>query len=757
MIYRTIGTISLVILCSLGIYGQSPGESSLKQAVKIRNLTSPVNFDGIPEEEAWQLLEPFKMTMHSPVFGKEPTEKTDVRIGFDDRYLYVGAYCYYDDINLIRSASYKRDFMGMGGDWIGILLDTYNDKENSVAFFVSPDALRYDASIQRDAVMGPYDKMPMNINWNTFWDVATKISDEGWSAEIRIPLSSIRFQEINGEVRMGLTIERWIPAKNEVDLYPAIPPNWGETSAIKPSQAQEVIFNGLVPGKPIYIAPYALAGYEARNDINSAGTSYLHSQKPSFEAGLDIKYGLSSNMVLDLTANTDFAQVEVDDQQFNLTRYSMFFPEKRMFFLERSSNFDFSLGGNNNIFYSRRIGLSDYGDPIRIYGGARMTGRIGRWDIGVLDMQTAHLTIELEDGTLDEILPSENFGVMRLRRQVINDNSYIGTIFASRLGLNGNYNLAYGVDAIIRVFGEDYLDIKFAQTLENDTVNSAFFEPMRFTASWERRSKKGFGYNAGYSYSGIHFNPGMGFEMNNDYSNMRVGIRYGWMPGEDSKLFLHSPEYVIRYSRYVIDGSLMTLQHRVGWTFQTKNQMQGSINFVLNSENLKDSLILLVDKAYVPPGHYNFFNFMGMMVTPAAKPLYAMIRTEFGQYFDGNRFSISVQPTWNMSKHFELGGTYSFDHVNFKGRDVMMTNHIAGIKALYMLNIKFSVNAYIQYNTAVNEIYSNIRLRYNPKEGNDLYLVFNEGRNTNLTREIPVLPAYSSRSVMVKYTYTFNL
>jgi len=139
MIYRTIGTISLVILCSLGIYGQSPGESSLKQAVKIRNLTSPVNFDGIPEEEAWQLLEPFKMTMHSPVFGKEPTEKTDVRIGFDDRYLYVGAYCYYDDINLIRSASYKRDFMGMGGDWIGILLDTYNDKENSVAFFVSPE------------------------------------------------------------------------------------------------------------------------------------------------------------------------------------------------------------------------------------------------------------------------------------------------------------------------------------------------------------------------------------------------------------------------------------------------------------------------------------------------------------------------------------------------------------------------------------------------------------------------------------------
>ena len=381
MIYRSIGIIIVVILCSLRIYGQSSGENSDKQAIVISSLTSPVNFDGIPDEDSWQSLTPFKLTMHAPVFGREPTEKTDIRIGFDDKYLYIGAYCFYNDVNMIRSASYKRDFMGMGGDWIGILLDTYNDKENSVAFFASPDALRYDGSIQRDAVMGPYDQMPVNINWNTFWDVETNINDKGWSAEIRIPLSSIRFQEVNGETRMGLTIERWIPAKNEIDLYPAIPPNWGETSAIKPSQAQEVVFKGLKPGRPVYIAPYALAGYESLYDLNAAGDAYDNSQKPALDAGLDVKLGLSSNLTLDLTVNTDFAQVEVDDQQFNLTRYSMFFPEKRTFFLERSSNFDFSLGGNNNIFYSRRIGLSDYGDPVRIYGGAylRTAWKVGSW------------------------------------------------------------------------------------------------------------------------------------------------------------------------------------------------------------------------------------------------------------------------------------------------------------------------------------------------------------------------------------------
>jgi len=131
--------------------------------------------------------------------------------------------------------------------------------------------------------------------------------------------------------------------------------------------------------------------------------------------------------------------------------------------------------------------------------------------------------------------------------------------------------------------------------------------------------------------------------------------------------------------------------------------------------------------------------------------------TETGQYYDGMRVSVRLEPTWNVSRHFEFGGTYNFDHVSFSKRDLKMTNHIVGFKALYMPDTKFSANAFIQYNTAVNEIITNLRIRYNPKEGNDLFLVFNEGRNTNLTREVPNLPVYYSRAVMVKYTYTFNL
>lgn len=476
-----------------------------------------------------------------------------------------------------------------------------------------------------------------------------------------------------------------------------------------------------------------------------------------FEAGGDIKYGLSENMVLDLTINTDFAQVEADDEQLNLTRFSLYYPEKRPFFLERASIFDFNLGANNTLFYSRRIGLSDDGDPIRIYGGARIIGRVGKWDLAMLDMQTAPLSKKNLDGIYEEILPSENFGVLRFRRQVINENSYLGAGFTSRLGANGHYNLGYGLDGIFKLFGQDYLDLKFAQTYETGAVGNDFLKPTRIAVDWTRRSTNGLGYTLGYSYSGLNFNPGIGFEMLDDYYSGRLNILYGWIPGEESKLYSHTFKFSTRYSEYIVDGSLMTYSNTLGWSFMTKNQWQGQVSIVYNNENLKDSLILVEDEAFVLPGEYEFVNFMSMLSTPGSKPFFLMLTTEAGQFFDGWRFSTQIQPTLNLSKHFELGGTYSFDYVNSTERNMMNTNHILGVKILYMLNTKLSVNAFIQYNTAEHAIVSNLRLRYNPKEGNDFYIVFNEGRNTSLTREIPNLPVYSSRAVMVKYNYTFNL
>jgi len=738
--------------------GQSIQSSSdLKNAPVIERLTLPVNFDGVPDDETWKSIEPLKMIMHSPVFGKEPSEKTDIRFAYDDKYLYCAAKIMYEDPELAQSASLKRDYFGMGGDWLGIILDTYNDKENGLAFFTSPDGLRFDATILKDAVTQFPDQIPMNLSWNTFWDVKTSSDKNGWAAEIRIPFSSLRFQEINGEVRMGLIVQRWIPGKNETDIYPAIPPNWGQASAIKPSQAQEVVLRGVKPEKPIYIAPYVLAGYQSTYDINTAGTEYLKSGEPKFEAGLDVKYGITNNLTMDLTVNTDFAQVESDDQQINLTRFSLYIPEKRTFFLERSSVFDFSLGGYSNMFYSRRIGLSDDGDPVRIYGGARMTGRVGKWDLGVLDMQTAPLTLKNEAGIYEDVLPSENFGVLRFRRQIINDNTYIGAMMTSRMGVDGTYNVAYGVDGIFRVFGEDYLDLKWSQSFETGVKNESLSDPTRIMANWQRRSSKGLGYDFGFSHSGTNYNPGIGFQMMTDFEVLRGGIKYGWLPSEKAKLYSHSPELRVMYMTYVDDKSLMSLNYNAGWEFQTKTQWQWSANIIYNIESLRDSLELIEDEIYIPPGRYEYVNFMGMLTTPMNKPVFTMLTVQFGPFFDGTSFSANLQPTWNVSRHFELGVIYNFAKLDFIERDASAINNILGIKALYMLDTKLSVSAYIQYNTSMKGIMTNLRLRYNPKEGNDFYLVFNEGRNTNLDREIPTLPVYSDRSFLLKYTYTFNL
>jgi hypothetical protein len=207
----------------------------------------------------------------------------------------------------------------------------------------------------------------------------------------------------------------------------------------------------------------------------------------------------------------------------NLTRYSLFFPEKRKFFQERSGLFDFSLGGMDNLFYSRNIGIS-YGSPIRIYGGARLTGKVGNWDIGFLDMQT-------EDR---DAVPGYNYGVLRTRRQVINENSFTGAIFTSKVGMNGEKNFAYGIDGIFRLFGDEYLSVKISQTYDSNIENKlSSLKPAFINVNWERRSEIGFAYNFNYLYSGQEFNPGIGFIMRRGVQGAEGDISYGFQPGQD--------------------------------------------------------------------------------------------------------------------------------------------------------------------------------------------------------------------------------
>ena len=735
---------TFLILCAL-ILGIQSFRLAGQESRKIRRIESGINFDGIPDEEVWQEIEPFPLVTYLPVSGKVPKETSIVRMAYDKQYVYLGGIMYVSDPDHVKAIGKKRDMIGMSTDWLGILMDTYNDKENALFFMTNPNGLRLDGTIFNDATPTGEDP-PMDINWNTFWDVETSVDDSGWYAELRIPISSLRFEPKEDRIIMGIGIMRWISALYEMDIYPEIPQLWGDYSHMKPSRYAVVEFEGMKPKKPLYISPYLLSGFTQVHELNEEETAYDYSKDFILEPGLDIKYGINPNTTLDLTVNTDFAQVEADQQQFNLSRFSLLFPEKRPFFLERSSIFNFELGGGSSLFYSRRIGLYE-GNPVRIWGGARIISRVNDWDIGFLDMQTA---------SFDE-LPSENFGVLRLKKRVFNPYSYAGGMITSRIGVDGSYNLAYGLDGVIRLFGDEYLTIRWAQSFTDTTENNPFsLDPSRFLVFWERRKQEGFSYLLAGGYHGVAYEPGIGLERFPDYWVLREDLKYTWISPDSARMQSHSILLRNFNIHSVVDHSLLIYRFNPVWTFVTKKGWGGQLDLIYNLEYLEEDFEIL-DPVLVPTGRYQYVNTELMLYPPQSKPLSAMFMFQGGGYYDGYRISPSIKPTWNIGPSVELGGFYQFDYVQFPDRDQLLRNHIAGLQLLYMLSTKLSLSGYLQYNTAIDQVISNIRFRYNPKEGTDLYLVFNEGRNTLLDREIPVLPPYDSRNIMVKFTYTFEL
>ncbi len=720
--------------------------------VIIRRLEGPIKLDGLSDEPAWEDIEPISHIKHSPNFGEEPSERTVALIGFDDEYLYVAGRLYDSEPSKIYRYSKDRDTQNPSNDFFGIFIDTFNDKENALGFFTTPAGLRWDAHVYNDAVMHGPESFPINFSWNTFWDVAVICNDEGWFVEIRIPFSSLRFQDKEGRVVMGVITWRWIARKNEIITFPAIRPDSGFRPSWKPSRAQEVVLEGVRSRKPLYIAPYALGGHSLTYDLNDEGTAYKRFNDPVTEAGLDIKYGLTSNLTLDLTVNTDFAQVEADDVQVNLTRFSLFFPEKRLFFQERASIFEFSFGGPNSLFYSRRIGIyedveEEEFEPVRIYGGARVVVRVGGWDLGFLNMQTAPY----------EDIASENFGVLRLRRRVFNPFSYVGGMITSRIGMDGSYNVAYGLDGIFRLFGDDYLSYNWAQSFEDEAANKVLsLDPSRFRISWERRKTEGVGYNLSLSRMGKDYNPGMGFEMREDYTRLGTRILYGWIPGDKSFLNNHYVFLQGSVHQSNSDHKLESAEFGPGWFFDTKSGYFGMIRPQVYVEDLTD-IFELPNDVVVPLGKYTFYGLEGFLQTPVGRVFSTQTTLNAGTFFDGWRVSIGLESIWSLSSTWSLSGFYQFNRIVFPDRNQQCTPQIARLRLNATFTTKLSASAFIQYDGAGDIVIANLRFRYNPREGNDLYIVYNHGFNTDRYREIPSLPYTDGRAIMIKYTHTFNV
>ncbi len=703
-----------------------------------------VRFDGKVDEPGWEAIDPLPMVQYEPMAGAPPTERTEIRLAYDDTYFYVSIRAFESHEGEVRATSLYRDQIA-GSDHLEILLDTYNDNQTGYIFTTTPTGIRNDADVSNDAIVSSVLLgSSFNRDFNTYWDAESTVTEAGWFAEMRIPFSSLRFQEDQGKVTMGITVQRKIAHKNERLVFPAVPPitNW---AFLRPSLAQKIVFTGISPNKTLYVTPYVLGGHTQTNTLNTAGDAYDKNTDSQFNIGGDVKFSITNNLTADFTVNTDFAQAEADDQLVNLTRFSLFFPEKRQFFQERSAVFDFRTGGISRLFFSRRIGLTDQGEQVPIYGGIRLIGRSSDWDFGLLDMQTQPL----------DALPTENFGVLRLRKRVLNENSFVGAMFTSRLDGAGNTNLAYGLDGLVRVSGDDYLTVQWAQTFDSQQAEGASdaFSNGRLALEFNRRRRQGLGFTFGTIYSGENYNPGVGFV---DRSNFKFGtalVSQTWLNKEGPFIYHTLQPFGNAYLGNA-DHEVLSSEYGLEWLFTRRNQDNGGLKFRQAYENLLTDFDL-AQGVTIPAGQYNFSRVNVRYTQAIDRLMRAGVELETGSFYDGWLNSLSLSPGWYVSKYFQVSLQYVYNYGEFEARDQLMNFHIARLRIGTALDRKLSINGLFQYNGAQDLFSLNARLRYNFREGQDLWIVFNSGYNTERDRLVPTLPAVDSQSVLVKYIHTF--
>ncbi len=708
--------------------------------LELPRIQGPIVVDGILDEPAWAGAERLEGVVQVPDFGAQPSQRGVFLLAHDSEYLYLGCLMYEEDPTQIRITTLERDVSPYVTDSCGLRLDSYNDEENSLVFITTPASVRTDWTFANDA------SGPPNQRWNTFWDAAGRLTDFGWSAEIRIPFSSMGFQVIDGRTVMGFSVTRTIVRNAESIVHPAIPPNWGPASVAKPTQLRKMILRGLEPTKPVYLTPYALGGGGHTHALDATAGQWVRDGERVAEAGADLRYGITRNLNLDLTVNTDFAQVEADDQQVNLTRFSLFFPEQRRFFQERGAIFEVPLGFNERLFHSRRIGLVQ-GRQIPIYGGGRIVGRIGDWDVGFLDMHTESTATT----------PSENLGVARLRRRFLNDASYVGGIVTSRIGADGSYNVLYGADASVRLAAQDFLTVNWAQSFDDaDLGGLDTFDRSLARVDIERRGTDGVTYRANLIRSGSGFEPGMGFLRRRNYLAGGASAGYGWRPGAGSALNRYGFSLDGSFVRRNADSEVESASYGLSAQLQTRGGHMLAANVANNYEDLLRPFTLSAE-ASVPVGSYWFTDASLRYVPTSGDWFRPSASVAFGEFYDGTRVSADFSPTWSVSRHLRLGGTYEVNHIEFGSRDQSFTSHLARFRTEVTLSTRTSASAFVQYNSAGDVVIVNARVRYNPREGNDLYIVWNETFNSNRFSLSPVAPLSQERALLVKYSHTLTL
>jgi hypothetical protein len=717
-----------------------------RATVRAVRITEPLRIDGALDEALYidvRSISDFIQVEPNP--GQAATERTETWVAFDDDYVYVSFKVWDTRMDTLIATEMRRDSTNswQGNDLVSFIFDTFYDRRTSFTFTINPLGGRSDGTMVNDR--------QYSSDWNPVWDTKTGRFEGGWTVEAAVPFKSLRYRPGTGQV-WGFNAMRVKRSKNEVSTLTRVPPARGQSGFQNAQFAASLVGLEAPPsGANLDIKPYAISSLTTDRVVTPRNND------PEAEAGLDLKYAVTQGLVADLTVNTDFAQVEADEQQINLTRFNLFFPEKRDFFLENQGTFAFggvainSLGGNFGggfigsssaapiMFYSRRIGL--YGDqqvPLNV--GGRLTGRAGQYSIGVLNIQTGDKTEELG-------APATNFSVVRVKRDVLRRSS-IGLLFTNRSEsvIGSGANRSYGVDGTFAFFENLQINTYWAATdteglsgRDTDSYRGQLdYSGDRYTVQLERLK------------IGDNFNPEIGFLRRDDMLRDYARFKFSPRPRNHSAI-----------RKYVYDASIEYIENGAG-RLETREraaefalEFQSSDRFTINYTNSFEYLprpLRIGDIVLPAGGTYAFDTFRLGYNIGQQRPIAANLTAEYGTFYSGHKTTLSAaRGRVPITNQLSVEPTYSFNHVTLDEGE--FTTHLVGSRVTYSMTPMMFVSALIQYNSGINAVSTNARFRWEYRPGSELFVVYNEERNTQ-SRSFPGL---NNRAFIIKINRLFRV
>jgi len=715
-------TISIILFFILSI-NQIFAQKSEPSSINAYKTTEKIKFDGELNEEVWQSTTHISnFTQRDLDFGQPITEKTEVAVIYDKNTLYIGVWCYQKDASKIVAKNMNRDFDYESDDNFQILISPFDDNRNGYLFVINPNGARADIQV--------YGGEDGNEDWNGVWDTKTTITDKGWFAEIYIPFSTLQFKK-GSVLNWALNFERDIVSKNEQALWQG----WSRDNSIySVNKAGRLIgITDISYAKKFELKPYMLIGWQFNAD---EGNDY------PIKFGGDLNVSISPTLKLNLTTYTDFAQVEADRIPVNLTRFSVYYPEKRQFFLEGYDMYSFYLGDRNNAFYTREIGLEN-GKQVPIIAGARLFGKEGKNNIGFLNIQ---------EGKLDSI-PSTNNTVFRYKHD-IGEQSYIGGIFTNKIN-NIKSNQVIGLDA-------SYQTSKFLNNKNLVVKASAATSLEDFNIQ-----KNALTYRLFIDYPNDlidnfmaigsmqkDFNPELGYIRRTNYDS------YSWYLRIAPRILT---KYGVKRLNLKPWGFTLYNTHATGEpeSFRNETRPLGAVfksgerfefNIIQNYDRL-DQTFELTDKLNIPIGKYWMYKYELQFETYNARRVWIELFYNWGGFYTGKIQTFESSLGVNINKHINMNAEYTINQVDLP-EGAITTNEIA-LYFNYAFTTKLNFSLFSQYNDLEQVMLYNFRLHWIPKVGSDLYIVYNIGYIEPIKQIDYLKPQTADAAVKLVYRFVF--